>query len=61
MSLIYELADKPKILSPFVAERYNEKENLQENLGKTTWYLPVCLCFESIKVPLLEIHVMRHL
>lgn len=25
------------------------------------WYLPVCLCFESTKVPLLEIHVMRHL
>lgn len=61
MSLTYELADEPKILSTFVAGRYKEKENLQENLSKTTWYLPACLCFESTKVSLLESHVMRQL
>lgn len=30
MSLTYEQADEPKIISTFVAGRYNEKENLQK-------------------------------
>lgn len=61
MSLTYEMADEPEILSAFVAVRYKEKENLPESLGKTMIgiYLPVCLCFESIQVPLSESHFLR--